>query len=139
VRVFFDTSAFAKRYVEEPGSERVRELCATAHSLGLSILVVPELIATLCRLVREGQISAAEYLGTRDALLADLADSDLCPLDEPVLTRTLECLEGNALRAADAVHVASALAYPSDLFVSADRRQIAAARKEGLTVEDLAD
>jgi len=34
MRVFFDTSALAKRYVEEEGSEQVRALCATADALG---------------------------------------------------------------------------------------------------------
>jgi len=50
MRVFFDTSALTKRYVEELGSEQVRALCAEADALGVSILVVPELISTLCRL-----------------------------------------------------------------------------------------
>ena len=55
MKVFFDTSALTKRYVEELGSEQVRALCAEAGALGVSILVVPELISTLCRLVREGR------------------------------------------------------------------------------------
>jgi uncharacterized protein len=61
MRVFFDTSALTKRYVEEVGSEQVRTLCAEAEALGVSVLVVPELISTLCRLVREGRLSSEDY------------------------------------------------------------------------------
>jgi predicted nucleic acid-binding protein len=51
----------AKRYVEEVGEEKVRALCAEADALGVSVLVVPELISTLCRLVREGRLSSEDY------------------------------------------------------------------------------
>ncbi len=48
MRIFFDTSALTKRYVEEEGSEQVRALCIEADTLGVSVLLVPELISTLC-------------------------------------------------------------------------------------------
>jgi hypothetical protein len=35
MRVFFDTSALTKRYVEEKGPEQVRALCAEADALGV--------------------------------------------------------------------------------------------------------
>jgi len=34
MKVFFDTSALAKRYTGEPGSELVFELCQEADALG---------------------------------------------------------------------------------------------------------
>ena len=33
MKVFFDSSAFAKRYIEEPGSDTVENLCAQAAML----------------------------------------------------------------------------------------------------------
>lgn len=137
MRLFFDTSALAKRYVEEVGSEQVRILCAQADSLGVSILVVPELTSTLCRLVREGRLSPESYGSLKAALLADLADADLCDLTQETFEQTLRCLERHPLRALDALHVGSALVYQPDLFVSADRRQVKAAGREGLGVVDL--
>jgi len=82
VKVFFDTSALSKRYVEESGSEQVRALCADADALGVSILVIPELISTLCRLVREGRLSPDHYQSLKSAVQADLADADLCDLSQ---------------------------------------------------------
>jgi len=137
MRVFFDTSALTKRYVEEEGSEEVRALCAQADALGVSILVLPELISTLCRLVREGRLSSEDYQSLKSAVQADLADADLCDLSQDVFEQALRCLEGHPLRTLDALHVGSALAYQPDLFVSADRRQTEAAGHEGLAVLDL--
>src|ERR1700704_3897381 len=82
MRVFFDTSALVKRYVEEEGSEQVRTLCAEADALGVSVLVLPELISTLCRLVREGRLSSEDSQSLKSAVQADLADADLCDLSE---------------------------------------------------------
>jgi predicted nucleic acid-binding protein len=139
MRVFFDTSALAKRYVEEEGSEQVRALCAEADALGVSVLVVPELISTLCRLVREGRLSSEEYQSLKSAVKADLSDADLCDLSQDAFRQALRCLEGHSLRALDALHVGSALVYQPDLFVSADRRQAEAADREGLAVVDLSN
>jgi len=60
-KVFFDTSAFVKRYVNESGSQEVIEICQQADELAMSIIGPAEVISTLCRLVREGALSAGEY------------------------------------------------------------------------------
>jgi predicted nucleic acid-binding protein len=137
VRVFFDTSALAKRYVEEEGSDQVRALCAEADALGASVLAIPELISTLCRLVREGRLSSEDYRSLKAAVQADLSDADLCDLSQEAFEQALRCLERHPLRTLDALHVGSALVYQPELFVSADRRQAEAADREGLAVMDL--
>lgn len=137
MRIFFDTSALVKRYVDEVGSEQVRVLCANADALGLSVLVLPELISTLCRLVRDGQLSVENYRSLKSAVQTDLSDADLCDLSQETFEQTIRCLENQSLRALDALHIGSALVYQPDLFVSADRRQAMAPGREGLAVVDL--
>ena len=137
MRLFFDTSAFIKRYVNEPGSERVLDLTSKADGLGLSVLILPESIATLRRLLRENRLAEVDYRTLKDAILLDLDDVDLCDMTSSVLERTIACLERNSLRTLDGVHIGSALVYQPDIFISADRRQIIAAENEGLRVEDL--
>lgn len=61
MRLFLDTSAFIKRYVEETGSDRRLELMAQADTLGLCVLTLPEAVSTLRRFVREGRPSANDY------------------------------------------------------------------------------
>jgi uncharacterized protein len=133
MKVFFDTSAFIKRYIEEPGTQKVIDICRQAESLLLSVICLPEMISTLNRLVREGKISLAEYQQTRDLILKDFEDAEICALTPDVIARTLGCFENNPLRAMDALHLGCALTINPDLFVSSDQRQIEAARREGLT------
>jgi uncharacterized protein len=134
VKVFFDTSAFAKRYVEERGTNRVIEICSRADAVGLSVICLPEMVSALCRLVREKKLGQQEYESMREIILADQEDADICDITSSVLTYALRCLENNAVHALDAIQLGCALAYAPDLFVSSDRRQIKAARSEGLTV-----
>lgn len=137
MNIFLDTSAFAKRYVAEQGSEKVLALCEQADDLTVSIICMPELISTLSRLVREKRITNKEYQKLKRDATADLADADICQITPDVLTSAIKLLESNLLRAMDAIHVACALVVKADVFVSADLRQIAAAKKTGLKVADV--
>ena len=137
MKVFLDTSAFAKRYVAEQGSEKVLATCQQADSLVVSVICLPELVSTLSRLVREKKLTKAAYLKLKGDAMADLADVDVCQTTPEVLASVVSLLELHPLRAMDALHVASALACKPDVFVSADHRQLSAARKAGLKIVDV--
>lgn len=139
MNVFLDASALAKRYVQEPGSARVDELLGGASALGLSVLALPEVISALCRRRRERVLDTVRYRVAKTALLADVADAELVVLTDAVIAAAVRLLEAPllSLRAADAIHVASAETWGADLFVSADTRQCAAARTAGLAVEEV--
>ncbi len=134
MKLFFDTSAFAKRYVAETGSDAVLVLCEQAENIGLSVLCLPELTSTLCRLVRERRLSRAKYGELHAMIVTDLADVDICDITPAVMKHTLAQLESGPLRTLDAIQLGCAIAYAPALFVSADTRQLAAARRAGLTV-----
>ena len=44
MKLFLDSSAFAKRFIDEPGSADVEEARAQADELCLSVICVPEII-----------------------------------------------------------------------------------------------
>jgi predicted nucleic acid-binding protein len=135
VKTFFDSSAFAKRYLEEAGSSAVEALCLAASDLAVCVICVPEILSALNRRVRERHILSSDYLLLKGHLLDDLRDAAIVDLTPAVIAGTVEVLEAAPLRAADAMHVAAALAWDADLFVSADHRQLAAARAAGLEVK----
>ena len=137
MKLFLDTSAFAKRYVAEQGSDKVLAMCHQADSLVVSVICLPELVATLSRLVREKKLTKVAYLQLKSDAMADLADVDVCQLTSEVLASVVSLLELHPLRAMDALHVACALACKPDAFVSADHRQLSAARKAGLKIVDV--
>lgn len=137
MKVFLDTSAFAKRYVAEQKSDKVMELCQQANSLIVSVICLPELISTLSRLVREKKLTKAAYRKLKNDAIADLADVDICQITPNILVSVVSLLESYPLRAMDALHVACALAVEPDIFVSADHRQLSAAKKAGLKIVDV--
>jgi len=53
-------------------------------------------------------------------------------LTPAVLSTCTAILEANSLRALDVLHVARAVEWGAELFVSFDKRQVSAARKAGL-------
>jgi len=134
MRVFFDTSAFVKRYIEAPGTDKVIEIWKQAQHMVLCFICLPEMISTLNRLIREGKLLTEDYQKTRDLILKEIEDAEICYVTPDVVTRTIRCLENNPLRAMDALHLGCALVVEPDLFVSSDQRQIEAAKREGLEV-----
>lgn len=134
MRVFFDSSAFVKRYIDEVGTAVVLDWCDRAGELVLSIIAVPELISAFRRLVHEGRLSEAQYARLKSELLADLVDASLCDTSPQVIQRAVEALETNRLRAMDSIHLGAAIVCGADVFVSADARQCEAAQRQGLDV-----
>ncbi len=132
MRIFFDSSAFAKRYVDEVGSDAVDVLCRQADDLGLSVICVPEIISALNRRLREQALSSYDYRKAKVGLTADLRDADVVNLLPAVVASCLVILESTPIRTMDALHVACALEWKAELFVSSDKRQITVAKKAGL-------
>lgn len=137
MRVFFDSSAFAKRYVDEQGSSDVLSWCERASELALSVIAVPELVSAFCRLRREGRLSDELYSEIKEHLMADIEDALICDTSPDVVHKAITALEGYSLRAMDAIHLGAALVCAADVFVSADARQCSAARHFGLHVVQL--
>ncbi|OAI06339.1 twitching motility protein PilT [Methylomonas methanica] len=135
MRVFFDTSAFVKRYIQEAGTDAVLEWCDRATEIGLSGIALPEIISAFCRLHRERKITDTQYRQLKSLLLADIEDAAICDLTPAVLAQAVSSLETNVLRGMDAIHIGSAVALKADVFISSDKRQLEAAAKAGLNVE----
>lgn len=137
MNAFFDSSALAKRYILEPGSDRVDAILLAASSLGVSVICLPEVVSALRRRHRERKLSQSQYLKARQALFDDIEGASVVNITPPVVLRAVELLERWPLRSSDSLHVACAAEWSADLFVSADERQCAAARRYGLQVEQL--
>lgn len=135
LNVFLDSSALAKRYIEEKGSDRVEAILSSASVLAISVICVPEIVSALCRRRRERKLSTEEYRNAKASVLSDINDAILIGITEEVVAQAVALLEHFPLRSADALHVACAAEWSTDLFVSADDPQCRAARAHGLKVE----
>jgi predicted nucleic acid-binding protein len=133
---YFDASALVKRYVAEPGSERVRSLLIDGI-VATSRFSEVEVASALTRRCREGSFSADERDRALGALRRDISTLFVVELSSEVVARGVALLTRTSLRAADAVQLASCIELRNRLqvacfFVCADALLSAAARKEGL-------
>lgn len=135
MKTFFDSSAYAKRFVEEKGSEVIEEICLNTTELALSIVCVPEIISALNRRLREKNINQNNYQIAKTILLEEIEDVVILNITPTVIMRSIELLENITLKAMDALHVASAIEWKPDLFVSSDIRQTETAQKSGLQTQ----
>ena len=134
MKVFFDSSAFAKRYIAEPGSQEIEKICARATILGVSSICLPEIISALCRLRRQSVITGDQYENSKWALLKDLEDALICNITPSVIKQSIHILESSKVRTLDALHLACALEFEAEAFVSSDIQQLSAAKRAGLKV-----
>jgi len=132
MKTFFDSSALAKRYIHEAGSQEVDVLCQRTDELGVAIILAPEIVSALTRRLREGVLTQSDCQIAKAQLLADIGDAAVINLTPAVVGSAIRLLEQNTLRAMDSLHVACAVAWRADLFVSSDHRQLAAAANAGL-------
>ncbi len=132
MKTFLDSSAFAKRYVEEPGSQAAEALCAAATEVALSVVCIPEIISALNRRVRERNLSAQQYEAAKENISDDIRDAMIVNLTPDVISTCTCILEASPVRAMDALHIACAVRWRAELFVSADKKQVSAAKKVGL-------
>ena len=134
MKTFFDSSALAKRYVEETGSQFVDDLCYNATEVSISVICVPEIISALNRRLREKSLSYQDYVIIKQHLSNDVRDAMIVNLIPDVIMTSTKLLESSPLRAMDAVNVACALIWGAELFVSSDKRQLTAAKEAGLKI-----
>lgn len=133
---YFDTSALAKLCLTEPGSELAAALWEGADLVATSRLADSEVRALLASGRRAGLLDA----GTERAALAQWdrlwPALHVVELHEPVTAGAATLVGYHALRAGDALHLASALQLRSDelVVVAWDEHISAAARAEGLRV-----
>lgn len=133
---YFDTSAFVKLLVDEPGSERATDLWREADGVTASLLLYVEARAALAQGARTGRFSAHVERAASTTLdaLADVVDFVRPTRDIVWTAGNLACV--HSLRGYDAVHLASALRLGTEtVFVTADRKLANAGGVAGLVVE----
>jgi predicted nucleic acid-binding protein len=137
LRLYLDTSALVKLYVEEDGSSIVRSAVEEAETVATSIIAYVEARAAFARRQRERTIPLSDYRRLIRDFEVDWRHYLVIEATEPLVRRAAELAEAHRLRAYDAMHLASASVLKENLedsvsFASWDSQLQAAARREGL-------
>lgn len=132
-RRYFDTAFVFKCYVLEHGSESVRALATDTDELTTSALSRAEFAAAVHRKRREKALTESEAAAVVAQFDADCANGiwTFIAIADVVLQRVSDAFEllptSTALRAADAIHCASAAECGVDRIYSNDRHLLGAA------------
>jgi predicted nucleic acid-binding protein len=134
--IYFDTSALAKKYIKETGSDEVIKIVA-GEVAATSKLTYPEMISTMVRRNRAGDISGKELSELIGIFEDDYNYFALIDFSDEMLSLVKAVLKRHSLKAADGVHLASALWLKNLInenvtFVASDTNLLKAAEIEGL-------
>lgn len=135
---YFDTSALMKAYVDEPGTPRVLEILDEASRVTVSPVILVECASVLSRIHGEGKVTGPKRNEALEGIKRDVVFFDRPSFDEDFEREAIRVAGRHGLRSLDAIQLAGALVShaPVDVFVSSDKRLLAAAGKEKLHVED---
>ena len=134
---YFETSALVKLLVAEPETPAAEVLWDEAAGLVTSLLTYAECRAALAAAARAGRLTRSGLRAARAELERRWRQFVRVEVGESVARAAGDLAEHHALRAYDAVHLASALEAArggSLLFVSFDQTLLGAARGSGLAV-----
>ena len=136
---FWDSSAIIPLCLEEPPSEKIRNLAEKDEDLVVWWATRVECISAMARRRREGGLTAQAERNARAALSALAAEWSEVQPSEPVRHRAERLLMVHSLRAADALQLAAALIWTEEAtseaeFVCLDQNLRDSASKEGFLV-----
>jgi predicted nucleic acid-binding protein len=136
--IYFDSSALVKNYILEDGSSMVAKLLLENSNNATSKVTYAEMLSALVRRTRSGDLSLQKmrevirkFEGDWNTLLIVDLHNDLLPVIKRVI-------EKHQLRAADSIHLASAIWLKTSLkedivFASSDLNLLKGARAERLS------
>ena len=135
--IYFDSSALVKRYIQEEGTEFVATLCEKERLIATSKLTYPEILSALARKRRSKEISDREYETIFEKFMKDWAGITVLEFHDEIFAQLKRLIEVHSLRAADAVHLASALWLKGSIneqvvFIASDLELLKAANQEKL-------
>jgi len=136
LRLYLDTSALLKLYVDEEGSTLVRRVMEDARFIATSVVAYVEARAALVRRRHQGDLSPVGYRRLVRDLEGDWSRFLTVEVSDSILREGARLSEVHRLRAYDAIHLASANAVHGQvvepfLFGCWDHDLEKAARREG--------
>lgn len=109
MRLYLDSSAFVKAFVAEDGRDEVLAALGRADIAATSQLTYVECRAAFARALREGRMSSGDERTATRAMDQRWGLLGVVELDHGVAVEAATLARAHALRAAGAVHLASAI------------------------------
>ena len=107
--LYLDTSSLFKLYVEEPGSDEVRQDLVEAETVATSAVSYTEARAAFARLRRDGQLTPAMLLTVKRDFDADWSKLAIVEPTSALCRTAGDLAEQYGLRGCDSIHLATFL------------------------------
>jgi predicted nucleic acid-binding protein len=139
--IYFDTSALAKWYLNEPRSDEVEKYIQEHGPVDISELTLVEMRSLLARHRREGNLDLKKEIAVFASFEEDVRQKFLIchPLPDDIAAgavNVISMLADVPIRTLDALHLAIAKEIQVDVLATADRVMVAAAKKMGFSVAE---
>jgi predicted nucleic acid-binding protein len=134
MKVYLDTSALLRRYLNEKESEEVVRVMRESHAKVASGLVFVELASVFRRAVRGRQITPREHKVVTEAARQDLKYFRIFTGDEELFRQAAVVADLTGLKSLDSIHLACARMAGVDMIMTYDREMAAAAKAVGVPV-----
>ena len=144
---YFDASALAKKYSDEPGTETVNRIFEISPRPRLMCLTIgaTEIVSILVRKRNDGRLSREAFSQSLMNLYGEVIDNpqfSMITVDDSTVIGSIGFIIRHSINSTDAIVLASALQINEELqqqgykliLVSSDRRLNRAAQGEGLSV-----
>jgi uncharacterized protein len=143
---YLDASAAVKAYSEERGADRVEEILNRGTELYLSRVGIVEVVATFFKKTKTGEMQVEEAIAATEDFRSDVEGVyQIIEIAPATTEKAIKIAEKHRLRAYDCLQLASALLLHRQrsvlgleplVLLSSDGEMNAAARDEGVAVED---
>jgi len=131
---YFDTSAFIKLLIAEKGSDEAARYWQTVDHVASCELLLIESTSALVQAHKAKRISSATYVSALK-LLDDLYQRmNIVGISTEIIASACLLSKTEQLRSADAIHLAAAQTFNSQVFIGSDKELCLAASRQGMTV-----
>ncbi|MGD1905248.1 MAG: type II toxin-antitoxin system VapC family toxin [Leptolyngbyaceae cyanobacterium] len=138
---YLDASAWVKRYCQEAGTQATQALFAGDSILACASLGFIEVLATLSRKAKAGQLNPEQFQQKQQEVTVDWEQFIQVQLSDEVLQEAVKLTAALALRGADGIHLASAIILKRSLseadeflLVACDLELLSAAEQTGIAI-----
>ena len=129
MRLFVDTSSLFKKYADEPGSGVFEQLIAKASEIAVSPTTWIEMNGIIQRRLRDKRLTPEKAGWLSAEIKKDFTYFLLVVWNENLENKAVELIHQHALKAMDAIQLASGVLSDSEIFVTSDHQLHRAAKK----------
>ena len=139
MRIFLDTSAWIKYFIEEPGTIEIQKFLfkkssSRKNSFAASAVTYAEFYATIKRALRGNRIRQMQYDRVKNEFEEQWVNIDVPIVNNELIEYSGRLAEKYALKGCDAFQLSSAIAIKADIFINCDRELELAAKNCNIKV-----